>query len=99
VDSKRFQPVLLYKGGTSSIIDPVKKHELHQNRMQNRIFCQDLQEANYSNAWNQNFGASTQMACTHSILNESHIPKDDREKAVAHKIQQLYTVLEECLNM
>jgi hypothetical protein len=26
-------------------------------------------------------------------------PKDDREKAVAHKIQRLYTVLEDRLNM
>jgi hypothetical protein len=58
------------------------------------MFCQDLQEDNYSKAWNKSFVAATQMECTHSVFNESHVPKDDREKAVSHKMQWMYTVLE-----
>jgi hypothetical protein len=39
------------------------------------------------------------MDCTHSILNDTYIPKDYRGKAVSQIIQRLYIVLEECLNM
>jgi hypothetical protein len=69
--------------GTSSIIYSVKIHKLHLNGIQNRMLCQDLLKDNYSKAWNQGFVAATHMDCTHSILNESNIPKDDREKVVS----------------
>jgi hypothetical protein len=46
--------------GTSSVIDPVRIHELIPSRKQSRKICQDLQEVKYAKTWNQSFVVPTQ---------------------------------------
>jgi hypothetical protein len=74
------------------MVDPVEIHEFHQHKTRNRKFCQDSQEAKYSNRWNQSFAAPPQMVHTHLVFNEYDVPMDVGEKMLVGTNYSFYTL-------
>jgi hypothetical protein len=85
--------------GASIMTHSVTIHEIHRGIKKEGTCYQDTKDYNTLNEWNEHVVEATQIDCTHSAFNALNIPKDDSKKTVVQKIQALYAILKECLNM